>query len=130
MLVRRQGGGGGGGYYPPPVDNGGQLVIPLNRTIYGNDQIDLNPYVDFNRYYGYRIIQISVSGRTSYGTGLIDFLINGFNMGTMQLRDGGYSSQDSLNVGQRPVIGRDASSLVLYTRGNMSIDQVTLVLSR
>jgi hypothetical protein len=129
MLVRRQG-GGGGGYYPPPVDNGGQLAIPLNRTVYGNDQIDLNPFVDFYRYNGYRIIQIIVRARTSYGTGLIDFLINGFNMGTMQFRDGGYSSQDSLNIGQRPVIGRDASSLVLYTRGNMVVDQAILVLSR
>lgn len=123
---------GGGGYYPPqpPVGNDNQIDIPLYRNTYGNDQIDLNPYVDFYRYNGYRIEQIVVQANSSRGTGLVDFLINGFHMGTMQFNGGGYSSQNSLYISQRPVIGRDASSLVLYTRGNLTIEHVTLVLSR
>lgn len=127
VIVQRTNGGGG---YPPPVGGDGQIDIPLYRNTYGNDQIDLNPYIDFYRYNGYRIEQIIVQARSSYGTGIVDFLINGFNMGSMQFRDGGYSSQDSLYISQRPMIGRDAGSLMLHTRGNLTIENVSIILSR
>ncbi len=117
--------------YPPgqPGGHGEQhLDLHINRTTYSNDRIDLGNYFSMHQYRGYRIEQVIVHAQAQHNVALADLLVNGFNAGTLQFDR--YWSQQSLYLHNRPDIGGAASSLVLYTRGNMTVQRVTLVLSR
>ncbi len=125
-------GPGPGPITPPPHNNppgyGQQrLDINVNRTTFGNDQINLSQYVDLGRYNGMRITQVIVTASAQYQTAFVDLLINSFNQGHMQF-SGGYMQQQSVWLQSQP-IGQGADSIVLYTRGNMTVNRVTLVLS-
>ncbi len=124
---------GPGPIMPPPYENppgyGQQrLDININRATYGNDQVDLSQYIDLGRYQGMTITQVIVSGSSQYEASVVDLLINGFNEGQVQFQ-GGYQQQQSFWLQDRTVIGQGADSVMLYTRGNMTIGRVTLVLS-
>lgn len=117
---------GNPGHNPGYADQRVELYI--NRTTYSNDRIDLGNYFSMHQYRGYRIEQVLVTASAQHNVALADLLVNGFNAGTLQFDR--YSSQQSLYLHNRPDIGGAASSLVLYTRGNMTVQRVTLVLSR
>ena len=118
-----------GNPYPGNPGYGQQnLDLWINRSTYGNDRIDLGMYFNMHQYRGYRIEQVIVHAQAQHNVALADLLINGFNQGTLQFDR--YSRAESLYLHQRPEIGVQASSLVLYTRGNMNVQRVTLVLSR
>lgn len=115
--------------YNPPGYADQRLNINVNRSTYGDEQIDLAQYIDLQNYSGYTITQIIVSAAPQYDSALIDLLINGFNQGEL-VYNGAYSQQQTLWLQNRAVIGQGADSIVLYARGNMTVQQVTLVLSR
>lgn len=118
-----------GNPYPGNPGYGQQnLDLWINRSTYGNDRIDLGAYFNMQQYRGYRIEQVIVYAQAQNNVALADLLINGFNQGTLQFDR--YSQAQSLYLNQRPDIGGAASSIVLYTRGNMNVQRVTLVLSR
>lgn len=114
--------------YPGQPGYTQNLDLWINRTVYNNDRIDLGAYFNMQQYRGWRIEQVIVDARAQNNVALADFLTNGFNQGTLQFDR--YSSQQSLWLSQRPDIGGMASSIVLYTRGNMTVQRVTLVLRR
>ncbi len=118
--------------YPGQPGNPGygqqQVDIDVYRNLNGNDRIDLTQYVQLSRYRGYAIEQVIIQGTASYNTAFINVLINGNNMGQAPFT-GGYSQQQSVWLGARPVIGRGADSIVLYSSGQMTVERVTLVLS-
>lgn len=105
-----------------------RVELYINRSTYSNDRIDLGNYFSMHQYRGYRIEQVIVTANAHNNVALADLLVNGFNAGTTQFDR--YTSSQSLYLHNRPDIGGAASSLVLYTRGNMTVQRVTLVLSR
>jgi hypothetical protein len=107
---------------------GGQIDIPVYRSVYGNDRIDLTSLVDLSRYRGLRIQQVVVTGTVQYGSAALSLMINGLNAGNLQFTGGGYSQRQTLWLGNSPMIGNGADSLVLYTSGDMSVEQVSLIL--
>lgn len=116
--------------YQPPTNPGRTIDVPLyvNRRLYGNDRLDLGAYLDMNRYRGYRIQAIEIDANAVYNVALVDLLINGFNQGqTLQVDR--YSRRLTVNP-QNAVIGQTASSIVLYTRGDLDVRAVTLKLTR
>lgn len=122
---------GGGGYDPHPPGNPGfmpDVDLWINRNVIGNDRIDLGHYFNMQQYRGYRIEQVIVYAQAQHNVALADLLVNGFNQGTLQFDR--YMSRQTLYLHQRPDIGGAASSLVLYTRGNINVQRVTLILSR
>jgi hypothetical protein len=107
---------------------GGQIDFPVYRSVYGNDRIDLTNLVDLSRYRGLRIQQVVVTGTVQYGSAALSLMINGLNAGNLQFTGGGYSQRQTLWLGNSPMIGNGADSLVLYTSGDMSVEQVSLIL--
>lgn len=105
-----------------------RVELYINRSTYSNDRIDLGNYFSMQQYRGYRIEQVIVTANAQNNVALADLLVNGFNAGTLQFDR--YTNSESLYLHNRPDIGGAASSLVLYTRGNMTVQRVTLVLSR
>lgn len=113
--------------YPgQPADQNVELYI--NQSVYNNDRIDLGSYFNMQQYYGYRIERVVMYAQAQNNVALAELLINGFNSGTFQFDR--YSTSESVTLHNRPEIGGQANSLVLYTRGNMYVQRVTLVLSR
>lgn len=131
-LVSPNSNGGGGGYNPNPNPGYGQsdrIDINIYRSTYGNDRVDLTSYVDMFRFRGMRIESVEIRARSQYNVAIANLLVNSFDQGGLQF-SGGASQVGSIWLNQRPVIGVDASSLVLQTRGNMTIETVTLHLTR
>ncbi len=125
-------GNGGGGYNPNPNPGYGQsdrIDINIYRSTYGNDRVDLTSYIDMNRFRGMRIESVEIRARSDYNVAIANLLVNSFDQGGLQFSGGG-SQVGTIRLNQRPVIGQDASSLVLQTRGNMTIETVVLRLSR
>ncbi len=115
--------------YPGQPGNGQQRVdINVYQNISGNDRIDLTRYIDLSRYRGLAIEQVIIQGTANYDTAFINLIINGNNMGQTSF-SGSYSQSQSVWLSQRPVIGRGADSIVLYSSGSMTVERVTLVLS-
>ena len=114
--------------YPGNPGYSENVDLWINRSTYGNDRIDLGNYFNMHQYRGYRIEKVIVHAQAQNNVALADLLTNGFNQGTLQFDR--YSSQQTLWLSQRPDIGGAASSIVLYTRGNMTVQRVTLVLRR
>lgn len=116
---------------PPPHNPPGygdqRLDINMERITYGNDRIDLNQYINLNQYRGMTITQIIVTATPQYQSAFIDLLINSFNQGQL-LFNGPYRQQQSVWLQNNLVIGQGADSIVLYTRGNMIVHRVTLLL--
>lgn len=114
--------------------NGGRpgrgIDVPLSvsRRLYGNDRLDLTQYIDMYRYRGYRIQEIVIDATPVYNTALIDLVINGFNQG-QSLQLDRYNTRQTVRP-QNAVLGQGADSIVLYTRGDLDVRQVTLRLSR
>lgn len=115
-------------HYPGNPGYSENLDLWINRTTYGNDRIDLGSYFNMQQYRGYRIERVIVQAQAQNNVALADLLTNGFNQGTLQFDR--YTQQQSLNLASRPDIGGAASSIMLYTRGNMTVQRVTLVLRR
>lgn len=130
IELRRVGNGVPNHPQPPqyPGNPGHQERVDLwiGRTVYGNDRIDLLAYVDMYRYRGRRIEQVIVQASPQHNVALAELLVNGFSAGTLQFES--YGSSESLQLHNRPDIGGAASSLMLYTRGNMTVERVTLIL--
>lgn len=105
---------------------GGNIEIPVYRSVFGNDLIDLGALVDLYRYRGLRIQQVIVTASARYGSAAASLVINGFNAGNVQFT-GGFSQRQTLWLSGQPMIGSGADSLMLYTSGDMSVEHVTLV---
>lgn len=113
---------------PDRYGQGMDLPLYVNRRMYGNDRLDLTQYIDMYRYSGYRIQEIVIEATPVYNTALLDLLINGFNQGqTLQIDR--YSSRQSI-FPNNAILGQGADSIVLYTRGDLDIRNVTLRLIR
>lgn len=113
-----------------PDRPGRGIAVPLqvSRRMYGNDRLDLTQYIDMYRYRGYRIEALEIEATPVYNTALMDLIINGFNQGqTLQIDRFGY--RQTIRP-QNAVLGMGADSIVLYTRGDLDIQRVTLRLSR
>jgi hypothetical protein len=106
---------------------GGNIDIPVYRSVIGNDRIDLTTLVNLSRYRGLRIQQVIVTGSTRYGSAVASLMINGLNSGSLQFMSGAYSQRQSILLPNSSMIGNGADSLVLYTSGDMTVEQVTLV---
>lgn len=117
-----------GSDYNPPV-NDDVVEIPMYRQVYGDDQIDLAQHLDMYRHQGLRVQEVLVTGRSTYGTGVVDLVVNGYNAGTAYLAQSNYSSTESIYA-QRIVRIEPNGYLVLRTRGQMTIERVTLILTR
>lgn len=115
--------------YPPGNPGYGSETIDLGiyRSFYGNDGVDITRYIDMNRYYGRRIRSIIITGSAQYNSALIDVVLNGYVITTLQL-SGGYSQQQRVRLNGQD-LGGAASSIILRTRGNLTIERVSLVLS-
>ncbi len=139
--------GNGGGYQPPyPGPGPGPITPPpppynppgygqqqrvdlnINRAMFGNDRLDLNQYINLDQFRGMAITQIIISAAAQYQTAFIDVLINSFSQGQIQVT-GGYPQEQTVWLQNRPVIGQGADSIVLNSRGNLTLDHVTLILS-
>ncbi|MGZ3770289.1 MAG: hypothetical protein ACXWQ7_14100 [Bdellovibrio sp.] len=113
---------------PDRPDQGMDIPLYVNRRLLGNDRLDLTQYIDVNQYRGFRIQQIVIDATPVYNTALIDVLINGFTQGqTLQVDRSSYSQIVRPN---NAVLGQGADSIVLYTRGDLDIRNITLRLSR
>ena len=118
----------GDGHQPGYPGHGSEIIdLGIYRSLYGNDRLDLTQYIDMYRYSGRRIQSIRVTASAQYNVALADLLMNSFNVGTLQF-SGGYSQTQEIRL-NNPDIGGAASSLVLSTRGNMTIERVSIVLS-
>lgn len=119
--------------YPPPQNPGygrQQVNINVYQQVYGNDRLDLTTYFPLSRYRGWSIEQVVIEGRSNgYGSSAINLIINGNNYGQTNF-SGGYSQSQSIWLSRRPMIGNGADSIMLYSSGQMSVDRVTLILSR
>jgi hypothetical protein len=116
-------------YNPPPQQGSLRLDLNVYRLTNGNDRIDLSQYVDLSQYRGYAVQSVEVTGYAQFQTSFVTLLVNSFDMG--QQLQFTYSPQTlSIYLPQRPIIGQGADSLVLYTQGNMTVQRVTLVLTR
>ena len=123
--------GPGPGPNPPPPPGYGQqqrVDLNINRSLFGNDRLDLNQYINLDQFRGMAITQIIISAAAQYQTAFIDVLINSFSQGQIQVT-GGYPQEQTIWLQNRPVIGQGADSIVLYSRGNLTVDHVTLILS-
>lgn len=122
-----------GGWQPDPNPGypGYSERVDLNiyRHTMANDRIDITPMIDMYRYRGMRIESIEIQGRADYNVSIVEALINGFSQGTAQF-DSGFNRSQTIYLNQRPVIGNGADSVVLYTRGNMTVQKVVLNLTR
>lgn len=119
-----------GDRYDRPGRPGRTVDVPLyiSRHLSGNDRLDITPYIDMNRYRGYKIEVLEVDASTFFGTSYIDVVINGFfQRPTLQVTR--YSTRQAL-FPQNAILGRGADSIVFYSRGDLDIHGVTLRLSR
>jgi len=114
-----------GGYNPPPPGYGQNIEINIYRSVYGNDRIDLTPYIDMFRYRGRTIERIMITASSRSG-GVIELYIDGPIIGAVQFRSG-YSEVATFNLSYA-VLGHNANNLVLLTRGELNLEHVTIVL--
>lgn len=135
------GGGGHPGYPPPPpapapppvapAPGYGTIQVPVyvNRYFVGNDRLDLAQYINLAQYRGLRLVAIDFTAQAQFNTALIDVVVNGFQVApTTNLN--GFMNPFRVFPNQHLVIGYGADSIVLYTRGNLNIQNVVLQLSR
>ncbi|MEN0059108.1 MAG: hypothetical protein AAGB31_09770 [Bdellovibrio sp.] len=109
---------------------GRTLDVPLSisRRLSGNSRLDITPYIDMNRYRGYKLAAIEVEAAAAYKVALIDIQINSFNQGsTIQLDT--VNRVHTVRV-QNLELGRGADNIVLSTRGDLNLRKVTLKLVR
>ncbi len=118
---------GSGGYDPGYGSE--QIDLNIFRTVYGTDRVDLTSYIDMYRYRGYRIESIEITARADYNVATAELMVNSFTQGSVQFSSS-YAQSQILFLNQRPVLGQGADSLVLRTRGNMTIERVLIRLSR
>ncbi len=121
--------GGSGGYEPNPYPQSDRIDINIYRSTYGNDRVDLTSYIDMYQYRGMRIESVEIRARADYNVAIAELMINSFRSGTVQF-SGGYTQPQTIFLNQRPVLGQGADSIILNTRGNMTIESVVLHLSR
>lgn len=113
---------------PSPWDRNETVNLSVYRYLSQNDSLDLTSYMDMYRYNGYRIVRIDINATPTYSTAMINLVINGFNVGgSMQVSN--YSPY-AFAYPDNAIIGQSASSIVLYTSGDMTVNGVTLYLSR
>lgn len=122
-------GGNGGGGYNPPQPQSDRIDINIYRSTYGNDRIDLTQYINMYQYQGQRIDSIEIRARAEYNVSIARILINSFDQGGLQF-SGGQTQSGSIYLNNRPMIGQGADSIILETRGNMTIESVVIHLSR
>lgn len=122
-------GGGNGGYEPNPYPQSDRIDINIYRSTIGNDRVDLTSYIDMYQYRGMRIESVEIRARADYNVAIAELMINSFRLGTVQF-SGGYTQPQTIFLNQRPVLGQGADSIILNTRGNMTIESVVLHLSR
>jgi hypothetical protein len=129
-VINTQGGNGGnGGYEPNPYPQSDRIDINIYRSTIGNDRVDLTSYIDMYQYRGMRIESVEIRARAEYNVAIAELMINSFRSGTVQF-SGGYTQPQTIRLNQRPVLGQGADSIILNTRGNMTIESVVLHLSR
>lgn len=113
---------------PPPPVRAVEVPVYLNQRHYGNSYVDVSRMVDMQRYRDYRIEEIVIDATPSYNTALMDVLINSYPQGPTLQFDVRYRQHRVYPM--NAVIGRGADSIVLQTRGDILVHQVTLRLVR
>lgn len=112
--------------YPDHPGYEDRLDLYIGETVQGNDRIDVTRHIDMYQHRGRRIQKIIVEADAQYNVALAEVIINGWSAGTLQFDN--YTRSQALRLPGQPDIGGAASSIVLYTRGNMRVNRVTLVL--
>jgi len=116
---------------PAPPPNYGSFSVPVyvNRQMAPNDRVDIGQYINLYQYQGYRLVAVDVAAYANYNTALVNVIINGFQAGpTMNV---GPYAQTYRAIPNGPLyIGQGADSIVLYTQGELVVQQVVLQLSR
>lgn len=121
-------GPGPGPIRPDPYPGVSDVQLNISRRMFGNDRLDITPYIDMQRLRGLRVVEIRIEATPVYNTALIDVLINSFAQGPSLQVD-----RFSRVVSVRPhnaVLGYGADNIVLNTRGDVDIRTVVLSLSR
>ena len=113
---------------PPPPVRAVEVPVYLNQRHYGNSRVDVSRMVDMQRYRDYRIEEIVIDATPSYNTALMEVLINSFQQGPTLQFDVRYRQHRVYPM--NAVIGRGADSIILQTRGDILVHQVTLRLVR
>lgn len=116
---------------PPHRPDPGSFSLPIyvNRQMFGNDRLDVSQYINLYQYRGYRLVSIDITASASYNTALMDVIINGFQIApTINL--GRYTQNFRVFPNGPAYIGQGVDSIMLYTRGDLYLQQVVLQLSR
>lgn len=116
-------------YNPPGYGQQQRIDIQINHEMYGNDQLDLNQFVNLWQYRGYTIDQVLISGTSQFEPAFVELLLNNFSVGQVEFSDG-YQQEQAMNIQGQPVIGQQGNDLVLQSSGNITINRITLILSR
>lgn len=114
----------------PPYDRDLQNVfVPVNRTFFGIDRLDIGQYVSLRNFVGQRLEAIEVVADARFNNAIIDLMINGFQVGYGQ-SVGPQMQTIILYPGANQMIGRGADSILLLTRGDVTIHSLNLRISR
>lgn len=114
----------------PPYGRDLQNVfVPVNRTFFGNDRLDIGQYVSLRKFTGQRLEAIEVLAEARFNNAIIDLMINGFQVGFGQ-SVGPHMQTVILYPGNNNIIGRGADSILLLTRGDVTIHSLNLRISR
>ncbi len=114
----------------PPFDSNLQNVfIPVNRTFFGNDRVDIGDYISLHNYTGQRLEAIEVLAEARFSNAIIDLMINSFQVGFG--KSVGPSIQTIIFYPRNNnIIGRGGDSIILLTRGDITIHHLNLRISR
>lgn len=118
----------GGGYPNPPDYNNDRIELYVNRYVSDSNTIDLSSQIDFYRYNGMKIVSAEIQGRSDYNSASVTLAVGQYSYGTAQFSN--YSQTQYLQLSPQPVIGSGSNSIVLYTRGSLTVERVVLNLSR
>lgn len=127
-IVRGGNGGDDGGYNPNPGNPGypnQTIQLNIHASLGQQGHIDLNNYINQNQYRGRRIERIEVTALAQGNVSLVDVVVAGYNLGTLQFSNG-FSQTQAVFVNQGAVIGQHP--LYLSTRGYMVLDTVRIYL--
>ena len=119
---------GSGDHDPQPGYGQRTVDVPIFRNTSNYERINLSQYVNLSQYSGFTIKKVIVTGSSQSQNTYLDLLIDNYTED--QLVFAPYRQQQSFHLSNQPVIGHHAIDIVFVARGYMSLEKVTLVLSR
>lgn len=102
------------------------VPVPVQRRLIGNDRLEIGDYVNLDTYRGYRLVSLEVEAESLTNNSLVDVLLNSDLLASFAVNR---QVSRAIVPGNRIELGF-GDSLVLMTRGDLLIRNVTLRLSR